>query len=85
VAMPVAVGTSLVIIVANSASGLVSHLSGTSIDWAITAGFAGTAIVGSLVAGRLGSRVDTDRLRRWFAFLVFAVAAYVLVDAVFLR
>jgi len=85
VAMPIAVGTSLVIIVANSASGLVSHLSGTSIDWAITAAFAGTAIVGSLVAGRFGSHVDTSRLRRWFAYLVFAVATYVLVDAVFLQ
>ncbi|APE07882.1 MULTISPECIES: sulfite exporter TauE/SafE family protein [Rhodococcus] len=83
--MPVAVGTSLVIIVANSAAGLISHLSGTSIDWAITAAFAGTAIVGSLVAGQFGTRIDTDRLQRWFAYLVFAVAAYVLVDAIFLR
>ncbi|MCD5421448.1 sulfite exporter TauE/SafE family protein [Rhodococcus pyridinivorans] len=85
VTMPVAVGTSLVVIVANSASGLVSHLSGTSIDWSITAAFAGVAIVGSLVASRLGSRIDTGRLQRWFALLVFAVATYVLVDAVFLR
>ncbi|MEE2032351.1 sulfite exporter TauE/SafE family protein [Rhodococcus chondri] len=83
--MSVAVGTSLVIIVANSAAGLVSHMSGTSIDWAITAAFAGTAIAGSLIAGYFGTRMDTDRLQRWFAYLVFAVAAYVLVDAVFLR
>lgn len=85
VAMPVAVGTSLVIIVANSVAGLVSHLSGTSIDWAITAAFTGTAIAGSLIAGQFGTRIDTDRLQRWFAYLVFAVATYVLVDAVFLR
>lgn len=83
--MPVAVGTSLVIIVANSAAGLISHLSGTSIDWAITAAFAGTAIVGSLIAGHFGTRIDTARLQRWFAYLVFAVAVYVLVDAIFLR
>ncbi|MFD6677429.1 sulfite exporter TauE/SafE family protein [Rhodococcus zopfii] len=83
--MSVAVGTSLVIIVANSAAGLLSHLSGTSIDWAITAAFAGTAIAGSLIAGHLGTRADTDRLQRWFAYLVFAVAAYILVDTVFLR
>ncbi|MFF0241489.1 sulfite exporter TauE/SafE family protein [Rhodococcus pyridinivorans] len=83
--MPVAVGTSLVIIVANSAAGLISHLSGTNIDWAITTAFAGTAIVGSLIAGHFGTRVDTDRLQRWFAYLVFAVAAYVLVDAILLR
>ncbi|WP_338887300.1 sulfite exporter TauE/SafE family protein [Rhodococcus sovatensis] len=83
--MSVAVGTSLVIIVANSAAGLVSHLSGTSVDWAITAAFAGTAIVGSVLAGHFGTRVNTARLQHWFAYLVFAVAAYVLVDAFFLR
>ncbi|MGW0018887.1 sulfite exporter TauE/SafE family protein [Rhodococcus sp. NPDC003382] len=83
--MPVAVGTSLVIIVANSAAGLVSHLSTTSVDWAITAAFAGTAIAGSLIAGQFGTRMDTDRLQRWFAYLIFAVAAYVLVDVVALR
>lgn len=83
--MSVAIGTSLVIIVANSAAGLISHLSGASIDWAITAAFAGTAVVGSLIAGHFGTKVDTDRLQRWFAYLVFVVAAYVLADTIFLR
>ncbi|QDQ95367.1 sulfite exporter TauE/SafE family protein [Rhodococcus sp. WB9] len=83
--MSVAVGTSLIIIVANSAAGLISHLSGASIDWAITAAFAGTAIAGSLIAGHFGTKVDTDRLQRWFAYLVFAVAAYVLIDTILLR
>ncbi|WP_172650063.1 sulfite exporter TauE/SafE family protein [Rhodococcus opacus] len=83
--MSVAVGTSLVIIVANSAAGLVSHLSSASIDWAITFAFAGTAIAGSLIAGHFGTKVDTDRLQRWFAYLVFAVAAYVLIDTILLR
>ncbi|PBC58047.1 sulfite exporter TauE/SafE family protein [Rhodococcus sp. ACPA1] len=83
--MSVAVGTSLVIIVANSAAGLVSHLSGASIDWAITVAFAGTAIAGSLIAGHFGTKVDTDWLQRWFAYLVFAVAAYVLIDTILLR
>ena len=82
VEMPVAIGTSLLIIVANSLAGLLSHLSGTSIDWTIAAAFVGTAIVGSLIAGHLGTRLDTRRLQRWFAYLVFAVAAYVLVDTI---
>ena len=86
VEMPVAVGTSLLIIIANSARPVViSHLSGASIDWAITAAFVGTAIVGSLIAGHFGTKVDTDRLQQWFAYLVFAVAAYVLVDTILLR
>ncbi|MCX2715181.1 sulfite exporter TauE/SafE family protein [Mycolicibacterium sp. J2] len=85
VEMPVAIGTSLVIIVVNSAAGILSHLSGTSIDWTIAAAFVGTAIIGSLIAGHLGTRLDHRRLQHWFAYLVFAVAAYVLVDTLVLR
>ncbi|GAS96938.1 permease [Mycolicibacterium canariasense] len=85
VQMPVAIGTSLVIIVANSVAGILSHLNGTSIDWTIAAAFVGTAIAGSLIAGQLGTRLDHRRLQHWFAYLVFAVAAYVLVDTLILR
>ncbi len=85
VEMPIAIGTSLVIIVANSVGGVVAHLQDGQIDWTITAAFLGSAIFGSLVAGQLGTKVDTARLRTWFAYLVFAVAAYVLVDTVFLH
>ncbi|WP_018603393.1 sulfite exporter TauE/SafE family protein [Mycobacterium sp. 155] len=85
VEIPIAIGTSLLIIVANSVAGVISHMSGTSIDWAITAAFVGTAIVGSLIAGHLGTKADTRRLQRWFAYLVFAVAVYVLVDTLLVR
>ncbi|MBI3217624.1 MAG: sulfite exporter TauE/SafE family protein [Mycobacterium sp.] len=85
VEMPIAIGTSLLIIVANSAAGVLSHLSATSIDWPTTAAFVGTAIVGSLIAGYYGTKLDTRRLQHGFAYLVFAVAAYVLFDTVFIR
>jgi uncharacterized membrane protein YfcA len=85
VEMSIAIGTSLLIIVANSAAGVLSHLGGAGIDWPITAAFVGTAIVGSLVAGHYGTKLDTARLQRWFAYLVFAVAAYVLLDTIVLR
>lgn len=82
--MPIAVGTSLLVIVANSAAGLTAQLHRADIDWSVAAAFVGTATVSSLVAGQLGTRVDVDRLQRWFAYLVFAVAAFVLVDSVWL-
>ena len=85
VEMPIAIGTSLLIIIANSAAGVLSHLSATSIDWSTTAAFVGTAIVGSLIAGYYGTKLDTRRLQHGFAYLVFAVAAYVLFDTVFIR
>jgi uncharacterized membrane protein YfcA len=85
VEMSIAVGTSLLIIVANSAAAVLSHLQDASIDWGVTAAFVGTAIIGSLIAGHLGSKVDTSRLQHWFAYLVFAVATYVLIDTLLIR
>jgi uncharacterized membrane protein YfcA len=83
--MPIAVGTSLLIIVANSTAGVISHLHGPPINWAVTAAFVGTATVCSLIAGHVGARVNHERLQRWFAFLVLAVAAFVLIDTIFVR
>lgn len=82
VEMPIAIGTSLLIIVANSASGFVAHLGASTIDWAVTAAFVGTAVAGALIAGHVGTKVDTRRLQHAFAYLVFAVAAYVLLDTI---
>lgn len=82
--MSVAVGTSLVVIVANSAAGLIAQADGLGGNCPLTAAFAGAAIAGSLVAGRLSTRINTDKLRTWFAYLVFAVAGYVLVDTLVL-
>lgn len=85
VEMSVAVGTSLLIITANSVAGIFSHLGAITVDWTVTAVFVAAAMAASLVAGHLGTKVDTTRLQRWFAYLVFAVAAYVIVDTVFLQ
>jgi uncharacterized membrane protein YfcA len=82
--MPIAVGTSLIIIVVNSAAGLISHLGAAPIDWAVTAAFASAAAIGSLIAGYLGTSVDTAKLQRWFAYLIFTVATYVLFDTLVL-
>ena len=85
VEMPIAVGTSLLIVGANSAAAVLSHLHDAHIDWGITAAFVGTAIVGSLISAHIGSKVNTSRLQHWFAYLVFAVAIYVLIDTLLLQ
>lgn len=83
--MSVAIGTSLMIVTANSASGLLAYADTLSLDWRIVTVFTATAISASLIAGRYGSRVDTTRLQKWFAYLIFTVAAFVLVEVLFLR
>ncbi|GAA4872234.1 sulfite exporter TauE/SafE family protein [Actinomycetospora straminea] len=76
---PIAVATSLVIMVINSAAGLVPHLASgglaAGMDWPVIAVFALAAFVVSLPAGRLARRVPAAVLRRGFAVLVLLVAA----------
>ncbi|SDN45728.1 hypothetical protein SAMN05660642_04880 [Geodermatophilus siccatus] len=78
--MEVAIGTSLLIVAVNSAAGFAAHASDTPLDVPVTVAFTVAAIGTALAAGRLATRLDTARLRRWFAYLVFVVAAGILVQ-----
>ncbi|MEU5906791.1 sulfite exporter TauE/SafE family protein [Micromonospora sp. NPDC047527] len=80
--MPAAVATSLAIIVVNSAAGFAAHAGDATIDYGITTAFTAAAITGSLAAGRIATRLPTHRLQRAFAWLVFAVAAFVATQAI---
>lgn len=73
-----AVGTSLVVIAINSASGFVGYLGTVSIDWAFLAGFTAVAIAGVLGGSALSHRVPQAALKRGFAFFLVAVGAFVL-------
>ena len=80
--MGIAIGTSLVIIVINSVAGFTAHAGEAALDYPVVGTFTVAAVVGSLAASRLASRLPAARLRRWFAYLVFAVASFVIVQAV---
>ena len=79
--MTVAVATSLVIIVINSVAGFAAHAGDAALDYRIALAFTAAAVVGSLASARVASRLPAERLRRWFAYLVFAVAAFVVAQA----
>jgi hypothetical protein len=81
--MTAAVDTFLVIIVINSVAGFATHAGSATIDYRIAAGFTVAAIAGSLAAARFATRLPTDRPRRWFAYLVFVIAAFVAIQALF--
>jgi uncharacterized membrane protein YfcA len=78
--MTSAIGTSLVIVALNSVAGFAAHVGDTTLDVPVTVAFTAAAVVAASVAAVLGRRVDTARLRRWFAYLVFAVAGTILLQ-----
>lgn len=77
--MASAVGTSLVVVAINSAAGFVANAADSPLDYPLIIVFTLSAIVAATVATHMAVRVESDRLRRWFAYLVLAVAALVLV------
>lgn len=76
--MPVAVGTSLLVITMNSAAGLAGHLSTVPIDWTIAGAVTAAAVLGSLLGTRLIARVDPDAVRRAFGWFVLLMASLIL-------
>ncbi|MDF5757673.1 sulfite exporter TauE/SafE family protein [Spongiactinospora sp. TRM90649] len=79
--MTAAIGTSLLIVLVNAVAGFAAHVGEATLDYGVVAVFTVAAVAGSLAATRFGDRLDPVRLRRWFAYLVFAVAAFVAVAA----
>lgn len=72
--MPVAVGTSLVVIAMNSAIALGLRGGGSDIDWAATLPFLVMAAIGTVIGGRVAERVDPDKLKLAFVGLLAVVA-----------
>lgn len=75
-----AIGTSLVIIAANSAAGLLGHLTGNPLDMTLTLTFVSAGLVGTFAGARLAKRLPATRLRQAFALFVIVLAAFLLND-----
>jgi hypothetical protein len=73
-----AVGTSLLVIALTSAVALTAHLATGSIDLPLSAAFTVAASAGALAGTRLHGRLSETLLRRLFALLLVAVAAFLL-------
>lgn len=78
-----AVGASLLVISVNSLAALTMR-AGTveGLDWAVVGPFVGAAILGAWDGKRLAAKVSGGTLRRIFALVLMAVAAFMLIDAV---
>jgi uncharacterized protein len=78
VPMREAVGTSLLVIAMNSASGFAGYLGSVDLDWGFLAGFTAAAVVGALVGTALAARVPQATLRRAFALFLLVMGGFVL-------
>lgn len=76
--MPVAVGTSLVVIAMKSFAGLAGYLSSVSINWGLATAVTAAAIVGSFLGGRLAGELPADVLRKAFGWFVVVMGVFVL-------
>ena len=79
--MPVAVGTSLLVISLNSGVALLARGAEGSFSWAVIVPFTLAAVVGSSGGKRLADRASGTALTRAFAVLLLLVAAYVIARA----
>jgi uncharacterized membrane protein YfcA len=73
-----AVATSLLVIALNSFAGFAGSLGHATLDWPLTAVVTGAAVAGAIAGTALSGRVPQAMLRRMFAWLVLAMAGYML-------
>lgn len=75
--MPVAVGTSLLVIVMNCVAAFGGYAGHVDVDPGLVGAVAATAIAGSIAGSRVARRVDPASLRRAFAGFVGTMAALI--------
>jgi hypothetical protein len=73
-----AVGTSLLVIALQSLAGFARHAAHTPLDWTLLGVVTVAAILGSLAGARGASRLSPATMRRAFAWLVLAMALFML-------
>lgn len=80
--MPVAVGTSLVVIAMKSFAGFAGYLSSVTIDWKVAGMVTGAAVLGAIAGARLTALVDPDSLRKAFGWFVLLMSSVILIEEV---
>jgi len=78
VPMKQAVGTSLLVIALNSASGYLGHRGQGDVPWGFVLRFAGVAVLGILAGTALVHHISTRQLKRAFAALLVVIGVLIL-------
>lgn len=77
--MKEAIGTSLLIIAAKSATGFLGYLNQVDVDWGLMISFTLAASLGTLAGAYLTRFIDAKYLQKGFGYFVLAVAIFVLI------
>lgn len=78
--MPMAVGTSLVVIAMKSFAGLAGYLSSVQIDWGIAGLVTLAAVIGGLIGARLTGMVNPESLRQAFGWFVLGMSSVIFAE-----
>jgi len=80
--MPEAIGTSLLVIAVNTVAAFAGNAGHIAIAWPSTLGLALMAVGGSMLGAKVAGRISPARLRLAFAWLVVAMASFMLLQEV---
>jgi len=80
-----AIGTSLVIISANSLSGFAFSLHDTVMQWPLILIVTTIAIIGILIGSYLSSFIDSKKLKPAFGWFVLLMGIYILIREILIK
>lgn len=82
--MKQAVGTSLVIVAVNSATGFAGYYGIVPVNYTLMATFTGVAIIGGFLGAQLSRHMSPENLKHGFGIFLVLVATYILIRSVIL-
>jgi uncharacterized protein len=77
--MKEAIGTSLLIIASNSATGFLGYLNQVNINWNLTLTFTAVAILGVIWGTYFSSKIQGAKLQKAFGYFLIAIAVFILI------
>ncbi|MFC5269440.1 sulfite exporter TauE/SafE family protein [Adhaeribacter terreus] len=83
--MRMAVGTSLLIISANSLFGFVGDIFNYDINWSFLLAFSALSVAGIFIGSALSHRIHSDKLKTGFGWFVLAMGIYIILKETLLQ
>jgi len=74
-----AVGSSLLIIAMNAASGVAGYVGQVAFDWALVGWFTAVAAAGAVMGTRVMTRVPAARIKQGFAIMILVLGSYLVI------